>query len=99
MEIIEKFSYNNDCYKNNKNQVDSRYVNFQKVGPRGLMLHSVGCPQPSAEFLLIYGIDQTIPFLFTLPYKPMEKYISVYLGIIEDGTPVGMLIILILALK
>lgn len=49
MEIIEKFSYNNDCYKNNKNRVDSRYINFQKIGPRGLMLHSVGCPQPSAE--------------------------------------------------
>ena len=49
MEIIEKFSYNNDCYKNNKNQIDSRYVNFQKNGPKGLMLHSVGCPQPSAE--------------------------------------------------
>lgn len=48
MKIIEYFSVNNDCYKNNVNKVDSRYTTFQNKGPRGLMLHSVGCAQPSA---------------------------------------------------
>lgn len=48
MKIIERFSVNNDCYKNNIDKVDSRYTNFQNKGPQGLMLHSVGCPQDSA---------------------------------------------------
>jgi hypothetical protein len=49
MKIVEYFSVNNDCYKKNVNKVDSRYTDFQTKGPRGLMLHSVGCPQPDAE--------------------------------------------------
>lgn len=49
MQIIERFARNCPCYKNNANRVDSRYSTFQDRGPRGLMLHSVGCPQPSAE--------------------------------------------------
>lgn len=48
MKITEYFSVNNDCYKSNVNKVDSRYTTFQSKGPRGLMLHSVGCAQPSA---------------------------------------------------
>lgn len=40
---------NNPCYKNNVNKVDSRYTAFQTRGPLGLMLHSVGCSQPSAK--------------------------------------------------
>ena len=38
MEIIESILTNNPCYKSGK-----------KIKVRGLMLHSVGCPQPSAE--------------------------------------------------
>ena len=49
MKIIESFSVKNDCYKNNVNKLDSRYVNFQNNGPQGLMLHSVGCNQPNAK--------------------------------------------------
>lgn len=49
MKIIEYFSTKNDCYKKNVNKTDSRYTNFQKNGPQGLMLHSVGCPQPNAK--------------------------------------------------
>ena len=48
MKIIEKFSTKNDCYKNNMNKTNSNYTNFQKNGPKGLMLHSVGCPQDDA---------------------------------------------------
>lgn len=48
MKIIEYFSTNNDCYKYNVGKISAQYVNFQKNGPRGLMLHSVGCPQPNA---------------------------------------------------
>lgn len=38
MKIIQSYITNNDCY----------YCN-EKITPRGLMLHSVGCPQPRAE--------------------------------------------------
>ena len=45
MEIKETFVTNNPCYKANQNpNGDSRYINFQKNGAKGLMLHSVGCP-------------------------------------------------------
>lgn len=49
MQLIEYYSVNNTCYKNNVNKADSRYTTFQSRGPRGLMLHSVGCSQPSAK--------------------------------------------------
>ena len=49
MQIIEHFSVNNDCYKENKNQVDQSYINFQQNGPQGIMLHSVGCAQSNAR--------------------------------------------------
>lgn len=49
MNIVKYYSVNNDCYKYNMNKADSRYVNFQKNGPKGLMLHSVGCAQPNAK--------------------------------------------------
>ena len=48
MRVIEQFSTKNDCYQNNLKQADSRYVRFQTRGPQGLMLHSVGTPQPDA---------------------------------------------------
>lgn len=38
MEIVEKILTNNPCYKTGK-----------KMKVNGIMLHSVGCPQPSAE--------------------------------------------------
>ena len=49
MKLIKYYSVNNACYKNNVNKADSRYTAFQRRGPEGLMLHSVGCSQPSAE--------------------------------------------------
>lgn len=49
MIIRESFLTRNPCYTANVNQQDSRYTTFQKRGPIELMLHSVGCNQPSAE--------------------------------------------------
>ena len=49
MQIIERFARNCPCFKSNQARTDSRYATFQDRGPKGLMLHSVGCPQPSAE--------------------------------------------------
>ena len=49
MHLYEHYSTNNPCYKNNVNKADSRYTTFQQRGPKGLMLHSVGCAQPSAK--------------------------------------------------
>lgn len=48
MDLMQNYIVNNDCYKANINRADSRYVKFQNEGPKGLMLHSVGCAQPSA---------------------------------------------------
>lgn len=49
LNILKKYLTKNPCYTANVNKADSRYVDFQKYGAWGLMLHSVGCAQPSAE--------------------------------------------------
>ena len=48
MNIIQRFIVNNPCFVANVNRQDSRYRTFQDRGPIALMLHSVGCAQPSA---------------------------------------------------
>lgn len=57
MEIIEAFVTKNPCYQANVNKADSRYTLFQSRGPKGLMLHSVGCAQPRAE-VFVRGWDK-----------------------------------------
>ena len=52
MILRQAFLTRNPCYQNNLNCIDSRYETFQKRGPLGLMLHSIGCPQPSANVLI-----------------------------------------------
>ena len=49
MKIIEQFITRDTSYQNNIVKADSRYTRFQERGPIGLMLHSVGCNQPSAK--------------------------------------------------
>ena len=48
MNIIESFLTKNPYWKKNQNPTDSRYKKYQQNGPQGMMLHSVGCSQPSA---------------------------------------------------
>jgi hypothetical protein len=46
VKIVQSIITNNDCYKVGK-----------KITPKGLMLHSVGSPQPSAEvFVRVYNV-------------------------------------------
>ena len=52
MQCKQQFLAGNDVYVNNLGRIDSRYRTFQDRGPLGLMLHSVGCPQPKAEVLI-----------------------------------------------
>ena len=52
MNLVASFMTNNPCYRANVNNQDSRYTLFQSSGPQGLMLHSIGCPQPSALVFL-----------------------------------------------
>lgn len=73
MKIVEYFSVNNDCYKDNVNKRDSRYTTFQSKGPRGLMLHSVGCPQPSA-------------LVFAKTWNKAGKSVAVHAVLQADGT-------------
>lgn len=55
MKIIQQFITKDDSYQKNLNAAalaengDKRYQTFQTRGPLGLMLHSVGCNQPSAK--------------------------------------------------
>ena len=49
MQLVQSYITKNDCYKNNAQKIDSRYTRFHSRGPMGLMLHSVGTPQPSAK--------------------------------------------------
>lgn len=73
MNIIQYYSVNNDCYKNNVNKTDSRYTSFQKNGPKGLMLHSVGCSQPSAK-------------VFANSWNKSNKEVAVHAVLQADGT-------------
>lgn len=54
MILTQSFLVNNPCYRKNMNPPsdDNRWETFQKRGPLGLMLHSIGCPQPSASVLI-----------------------------------------------
>lgn len=49
MQLRQRFLTRNPCYQANLARADSRYRSFQDQGPKGLMLHAVGCAQPSAE--------------------------------------------------
>ena len=58
MKITEALLKNSSCYKKNLARDDSRYRIFQDRGPHGLMLHSVGCPQPDpAVFVRTWNCD------------------------------------------
>lgn len=52
MKVIESLLTRNPCYAKNLKRDDPRYTSFQDNGPKGLMLHSIGCPQPNAEVLV-----------------------------------------------
>lgn len=65
MEIIEAFAAKNKCY-----QAGAALV------PRGIMLHSIGCPQPSAAALARY-FDQ---------YQPGGQSVCVHAFAQADGT-------------
>ena len=52
MQIVESFLTLNPCYQYNVNRADNRYIKFQDEGPKGLMLHSVGCAQPDASVFI-----------------------------------------------
>ena len=73
MSIIQRFSTRNDCYRKNENKADSRYTTFQSRGPIGLMLHSVGTPQPSAE-------------VFANSWNAPGKDVAVHAVLQADGT-------------
>lgn len=76
MELVQHYLTRNPCYVANINKADSRYTTFQKRGPLGLMLHSVGCAQPSASVFL-NGWN-----------KPTYTYSCVH-GIIDANTGVA----------
>ena len=52
MQIVESFLTENPCYGYNVQRADNRYIKFQDEGPKGLMLHSVGCAQPDASVFI-----------------------------------------------
>lgn len=74
LNIVENFITKNDCYVSNVNRVDSRYRNFQDRGASGLMLHSVGCSQPSA---LVFAKGWNVP--------KKEVAVHAFIDANEDG--------------
>ena len=52
MILKQEFLTQNPCYYRNVIKYDDRFATFQKRGAQGLMLHSVGCPQPNASVFL-----------------------------------------------
>ena len=58
MIIQTSYLTQNDCWIMNRkveegSLSDSRYLTFQQRGPTDLMLHSVGCAQPSADVFIV----------------------------------------------
>ncbi len=54
MEIVDRFITKNKAYVKNVNQADSRYTEFQRLGPSGAVLHSIGTPQPLGKPIADY---------------------------------------------
>lgn len=52
MKLVESFLTRNPCYGANMSNADDRYTTFQRRGPQGLVLHSIGVAQPSASGFL-----------------------------------------------
>lgn len=79
MEMIQSILTNNPCYKAGK-----------KISVKGLMLHSVGCPQPNAEtFVRKWNNPKArervyTPLLTAIP----ERSIRRRLGTIRHGIAV-----------
>lgn len=75
MQIAEAFITKNNCYQKNVSKADSRYTTFQNRGPLGLMLHSVGCPQPSAK---VFADGWNVPGLETSVHAVLQSDGIVY---------------------
>lgn len=71
MLIQEAFLKKNDCWILNEKAEKGynfagkeRYLIFQQRGPTDLMLHSVGCPQPSADVFVVnwnkFGVEKAV---------------------------------------
>lgn len=52
MKFVENFLTRNPCYGANMSNADDRYTTFQRRGPQGLVLHSIGVAQPSSSGFL-----------------------------------------------
>ena len=48
MKLVKAIMTQSPFYSRNVNQYSAEYTCYQKNGPKGFMLHSVGCAQPSA---------------------------------------------------
>lgn len=46
--VVRSFLTRNPCYRENLDGRNEKVLRFQKDGPSGLMLHSVGCARPEA---------------------------------------------------
>lgn len=79
MNLIQCFLTNNDCFRYNEARIDSRYITFQDEGPKGLMLHSVGCGEPRADIwvkswncpgkeIMVHAFVETDRVVQTLPW-------------------------------
>lgn len=69
MELTQEYIVRNDCYQANLHVADSRYQQFQERGPQGLLLHSVGCAQPSAR---VFIKTWNAPDVYVAPHAVLQ---------------------------
>lgn len=78
MKLVKSILTKNPCYKAGK-----------KITVKGLMLHSVGCPQPRASaFINRTGQIMTMPVSMLLLTEMMVRCTRHFRGIIGDGMAV-----------
>ena len=76
MKLVQSIMTKNPCYTAGR-----------KITVKGLMLHSVGCPQPNASVFIKSGIRHLMeqPAYMALLTEMMVRYIRRFRGIIGDG--------------
>ena len=76
MKLVQSIMTKNPCYTAGR-----------KITVKGLMLHSVGCPQPNASVFIKNWIRHLMeqPAYTALLTEMMVRYIRRFRGIIGDG--------------
>ena len=73
LEFVQRYIKNNQSYIKNAQIADGRYRDFQERGPFGVVLHSIGTPQPKAEPIAEYFDSPTVESSVHMILEPSGK--------------------------